>query len=154
MRIDESRTACKYTPGRQGRKIVDIVCHHWGVDGQRHDDVVDWFCNPAKGATTSAHFVVSAGRVHCIVSPADTAWHAGQRPQNRTSASSTANPAGSAGARQPREPTAQATSTVTPQERQTRWWWLSPVCVSYRAGEPAGSIRRSRPSAVSAARTL
>lgn len=82
MRIDESRTAVKYTPGRQGRKIVDLVIHHWGLDGQTHDGVVDWFCNPAKGAQTSAHFVVSAGRVHCIVSPTDTAWHAGDWGEN------------------------------------------------------------------------
>ena len=82
MRIDESRTAVKYTLGRQGRKVVDIVCHHWGLDGQTHDGVVDWFCNPAKGARTSAHFVVSAGRVHCIVSPSDTAWHAGDWDEN------------------------------------------------------------------------
>ena len=82
MRIDESRTAVKYTPGRQGRKIQDIVIHWWGADGQTHDGVVDWFCNPAKGAQTSAHFVVSAGRVHCIVSPADTAWHAGDWDEN------------------------------------------------------------------------
>lgn len=82
MRIDESRTAVNYTPGRQGRKVVDIVCHHWGLDGQTHDGVVDWFCNPAKGAQTSAHFVVSAGRVHCIVSPTDTAWHAGDWGEN------------------------------------------------------------------------
>ena len=82
MRIDESRTAVKYTPGRQGRKIQDIVIHWWGADGQTHDGVVDWFCNPAKGAQTSAHFVVSAGRVHCIVSPADTAWHAGDWGEN------------------------------------------------------------------------
>ena len=82
MQINETRTAVNYTPGRQGRKIVDIVVHHWGVDGQRHDDVVDWFCNPAKGAQTSAHFVVSGGRVHCIVSPTDTAWHAGDWDEN------------------------------------------------------------------------
>lgn len=82
MRIDESRTAVKYTPGRQGRKVVDLVIHHWGLDGQTHDGVVDWFCNPAKGAQTSAHFVVSAGRVHCIVSPTDTAWHAGDWNEN------------------------------------------------------------------------
>lgn len=82
MRIDESRTAVKYTPGRQGRKVKDIVIHHWGLDGQTHDGVVDWFCNPAKGAQTSAHFVVSGGRVHCIVSPTDTAWHAGNWDEN------------------------------------------------------------------------
>lgn len=85
MRIDESRTACKYTPGRQGARIDKILCHHWGVTGQKHEDVVDYFSNPAKGAQTSAHFVVSDGKVHCIVSPADTAWHAGDWNANTTS---------------------------------------------------------------------
>ena len=59
MRIDESRTAVKYTPGRQGRKIVDIVIHWWGADGQTHDGVVDWFCNPAKGAQTAYRAMAS-----------------------------------------------------------------------------------------------
>lgn len=84
MRIDESRTAVNYTPGRQGRKITAIAIHHWGALGQTHDGVVNWFCNPAQGAQTSAHFVVSGGRVHCIVSPADTAWHAGNWEANLT----------------------------------------------------------------------
>lgn len=84
VNIDESRTAVKYTPGRQGRKITAIAIHHWGAMGQSHDWVVDWFCNPAKGAQTSAHFVVSGGRVHCIVSPSDTAWHAGDWEANLT----------------------------------------------------------------------
>ena len=82
MLINESRTACKYTPGRSGTPIRAIAVHHWGSDGQTHEGVVDWFCNPAKGAQTSAHFVVSAGKVHCLVSPTDTAWHAGTWPGN------------------------------------------------------------------------
>lgn len=61
MHIDESRTAVKYTPGRQGQAIKAIAVHWWGAKGQSHDGVVDWFCNPAHGAQTSAHFVVSAG---------------------------------------------------------------------------------------------
>ena len=84
VNIDESRTAVNYTPGRQGRKITAIAIHHWGSLGQTHDGVVNWFCNPAQGAQTSAHFVVSGGRVHCIVSPADTAWHAGNWEANLT----------------------------------------------------------------------
>lgn len=85
VNINESRTACQFTPGRNGSAIDKIIIHHWGADGQNHDDVVDFFCNPAKGAQTSAHFVVSAGRVHCIVSPTDTAWHAGDWNANLTS---------------------------------------------------------------------
>lgn len=77
MIIDESRTAKGFTPGDQvpGRTIEEIFIHHWGEFGQTHDGVVDFFCN-GPGAT-SAHFVVSGGRVNCIVSPSDVAWHAG-----------------------------------------------------------------------------
>lgn len=77
--LDESRTATNYTDGSAaGRDIpTEIVIHHWGVDGQTHDGVVNWFCTPGNGCGTSAHFVASAGRVHCIVSTTDVAWHAG-----------------------------------------------------------------------------
>lgn len=77
--INESRTATNYTPGpAAGRgNPTEIVIHHWGVDGQTHDGVVNWFCTPGNGCGTSAHFVASAGRVHCIVSTEDVAWHAG-----------------------------------------------------------------------------
>ncbi len=34
---------------------------------------------------------------------------------------------GSDGVRQGASPTAQSTSAMTPQERQTTWWWLSPT---------------------------
>ena len=77
MNIDESRTAKGFTPGSQvpNRTIEQIFIHHWGERGQTHDGVVDFFCNGP--GSTSAHFVASAGRVNCIVSPADVAWHAG-----------------------------------------------------------------------------
>lgn len=57
-----------------------IVIHHWGADGQSHDGVVAHLINRAGG--TSAHYVVSAGRVTCLVDPLDTAWHAGVWPVN------------------------------------------------------------------------
>lgn len=74
--IDESRTARRFTPGPEaGRQApTEIDIHHWGIDGQSHDGVVNFFCNTAE---TSAHFVVSAGRIHCLVSTTDVAWHAG-----------------------------------------------------------------------------
>lgn len=78
--IDESQTAKGYTPAAsvaaafgQARTIDGIVIHHWGLTGQTHDGVVNFFVN-GPGAT-SAHFVVSAGRITCLVSPADAAWH-------------------------------------------------------------------------------
>jgi N-acetyl-anhydromuramyl-L-alanine amidase AmpD len=87
--INESQTAKGYTPaalvpaafGRK-RTIDGIVIHHWGVFGQRHDDVVKFFVS-GPGAT-SAHFVVSAGRIDCLVSPQDAAWHSGNAVGNAT----------------------------------------------------------------------
>lgn len=77
LNIDESHNAKGFTPGDQvpGREILELYIHHWGLFGQTHDGVVDFFEN-GPGAT-SAHFVVSGGRVTCLVSPADVAWHAG-----------------------------------------------------------------------------
>lgn len=82
MNIDESLTAKGYTAAAAapGRTIEHIVIHWWGAYGQNHDDVVRFFVS-GPGAT-SAHFVVSAGRVTCLVSPEDVAWHAGSWAEN------------------------------------------------------------------------
>lgn len=87
--INESLTAKGYTPAAsvpqvfgRARTIDGIVIHHWGVTGQSHDGVVNFFVN-GPGAT-SAHFVVSAGRIHCLVNPADAAWHSGNAVGNAT----------------------------------------------------------------------
>jgi hypothetical protein len=87
--INESQTAKGYTPaglvpaafGRK-RTIDGIVIHHWGSLGQKHDDVVKFFVSGP--GTTSAHFVVSAGRIDCLVSPLDAAWHSGNAAGNAT----------------------------------------------------------------------
>jgi N-acetylmuramoyl-L-alanine amidase len=88
-RLDEQYNAKNFTaqdqvalvPGWGGlpREILFITIHHWGDPswGQTYEGVVDWFCNPNSSVTTSAHYVVSAGEVACIVSPWDAAWHAG-----------------------------------------------------------------------------
>lgn len=90
LAIDESLTAKGYTPAAsvpavygQSRVIKSITIHHWGALGQTHDGVVNFFVN-GPGAT-SAHFVASAGRIHCLVNPADAAWHAGNATGNATS---------------------------------------------------------------------
>lgn len=87
--IDESQTAKGFTPAGlvpqvfgQARTIDGAVIHHWGNLGQTHDGVVDFFVNGA--GQTSAHFVVSAGRITCLVSPADAAWHSGNAVGNAT----------------------------------------------------------------------
>lgn len=75
------KDALQWTAGRQGNSIVEIVIHHWGARGQTFDSVMRWFCtNPA--CSTSAHYVVEAGKVACIVSPYDTAYHAGDWQRN------------------------------------------------------------------------
>jgi len=87
--INEAQTAKGYTPAAlvpaafgRPRTIDGIVIHHWGVTGQRHDDVVKFFVSGP--GTTSAHFVVSAGRIDCLVSPQDAAWHSGNAVGNAT----------------------------------------------------------------------
>lgn len=65
------------------RHIESITIHHWGAFGQTHDGVLDFFVN--RNRNTSAHFVVSAGRINCLVSPANAAWAAGNAYGNATS---------------------------------------------------------------------
>lgn len=88
--INESHTAKGFTPAAsvpaifgRARTIESITIHHWGVFGQRHDDVVRFF--ESGPGSTSAHFVVSAGRIDCLVSPQDAAWHTGTALGNATS---------------------------------------------------------------------
>ncbi len=71
------------TFGQGSRRIESITIHHWGVFGQTHDGVVNFFLN--QSFTTSAHFVVSDGRIDCLVSPANAAWAAGNAYGNTTS---------------------------------------------------------------------
>lgn len=75
--IDESLTAKGWTPAADApdRVIEFIGIHHWGNFGQTHDGVNNFFVN-GPGAT-SAHFVCSAGRVNCLVSPPDVSWAMG-----------------------------------------------------------------------------
>lgn len=87
--IDESLTAKGFTPANQvplvygqQRRILGITYHWWGSYGQTHDGVNNFFVNGP--GSTSAHFVVSAGRINCLVSPQDAAWHAGNALGNAT----------------------------------------------------------------------
>lgn len=68
---------------RRGARISSITIHHWGVKGQRFQNVVNYLCRP--GGNTSAHYVVEAGKVACIVAPGRRAWHAGNNVGNDTS---------------------------------------------------------------------
>lgn len=76
----------KFTsPNQNARntKIKSITIHHWGSRGQKFDNVVSWLCD--KRAGTSAHYVVEAGKVACIVDPDRRAWHAGNSRGNHES---------------------------------------------------------------------
>lgn len=70
------RQCWNYSQGREGLEPDRIVIHHWGADGQSHDGVVDFFTR-GPGSGTSAHYVVSAGRITQICHDYDTAYHAG-----------------------------------------------------------------------------
>jgi len=68
---------------RGGARISSITIHHWGVKGQKFQNVVNYLCRP--GGTSSAHYVVEDGRVACIVAPGRRAWHSGNNVGNDTS---------------------------------------------------------------------
>lgn len=57
-----------------------ITIHHWGAPGQTHDAVVAYLCR--TGGDTSAHEVISAGRVTQLVEHDRAAWHAGSTAGN------------------------------------------------------------------------
>lgn len=73
------------SPNQNARnsKVKSITIHHWGSRGQKFDNVVNWLCQ--KRAGTSAHYVVEAGKVACIVDPDRRAWHAGNSRGNHES---------------------------------------------------------------------
>ena len=74
----------KYYVGETNQNHPEYICiHHWGVDGQSFMGVVNWLCNPKAGS--SAHLVIEAGRVACIVSYPNVAWHTGVMEENTRS---------------------------------------------------------------------
>lgn len=73
--------AKKYTPASRGKGTIrGIIIHYWGIDGQKFDNVCNFFVNGSGG--TSAHYVVEAGKVACLVAPKNIAWHAGNWAYN------------------------------------------------------------------------
>ena len=65
-----------------GSKVTGITIHHWGSTGQSHDGVVAYLTRPR--GNTSAHYVVSDGRVTQLVDDGLAAWHAGSNKGNGT----------------------------------------------------------------------
>ena len=58
------------------REPLGFTIHHWGVDGQAHDNVVSYLVRYRPQNPTSAHDVISAGRVTHVVPHGKRAWHA------------------------------------------------------------------------------
>lgn len=62
-----------YTPGRNGRKILAIVCH---ITAGLMPGCLSWLRNPK--AQASAHYLVTKhGQIYQMVRDQDMAWHAG-----------------------------------------------------------------------------
>lgn len=57
-----------------------ITLHHWGSDGQDHDNVVDYLSR--NNGDTSAHEVISDGLVTVLVDDERAAWHSGSTEGN------------------------------------------------------------------------
>lgn len=66
-----------YSQGYESRDI--LIIHHWDAasNNPSYEGVINTLCNPSRNA--SAHYVATGTgrRVACLVSPDDTAWHAG-----------------------------------------------------------------------------
>lgn len=86
---ETNKDSKNFTPNRRAkavfgmpRTITGITIHHWGIDKQKHDNVVNFLCT--NTSNTSAHEVISAGRVTCIVNHLGVAHHAGSARGNCT----------------------------------------------------------------------
>lgn len=86
-----------FARGRGGRAVRFIVIHHWDDPAKNptFEGTVSWFKNP--NSWVSAHYVVEAGRVACMVNESDTAWHAGDGEVNLASIGIECNPRASQG---------------------------------------------------------
>lgn len=71
--VTDTKWCNNYDPGRPYGDPLGIIIHHWGMDGQSHDAVAAYLARP--DGNTSAHYVVSGGRVTQIVHDYDRAWH-------------------------------------------------------------------------------
>lgn len=102
--IDESMTSPNSTPGSlsqavfgRPRSMRRTTLHHW--DAPENRPTFDGTCRELmrSGSGKSIHFVVEAGRVACLVSPSDVAWHSGSAEGNATSIGIELNPRASEG---------------------------------------------------------
>ena len=73
-----------YPRGTRGQNAPEeIIIHHWGKDGSSFQGVIKGLCK--TNGEASAHYVVEAGKVACIVDCSDAAWHSGNKYHNQQS---------------------------------------------------------------------
>lgn len=98
-KTDRKTTRNQSSRGHYGHssKPTGITIHHWGSDGQNHDNVAHWLSGGGGNNGTSAHEVISAGRV-TILAPGDRAtWHSGSTAGNGSTIGLECRPEMSAG---------------------------------------------------------
>lgn len=71
--VTDTNWGPNYDPDRPYGDPLGMIIHHWGIDGQSHDRVVNYLTRP--DGNTSAHYVASGGRVTQLTHDYDRAWH-------------------------------------------------------------------------------
>ena len=96
--LDNIPSSNYYTPSecltwyKQPRKVLGVTIHWWNdpKNAGTHDGTADYLAR--KGGDTSAHYVVSPGRVTRLVDDKNAAWHAGSAVGNATTIGLECNP--------------------------------------------------------------
>lgn len=68
---------------RQVGELREIAIHHWGSDGQKYDNVVNWLVADGNGNNnSSAHEVIDGDRVGVLAGYDDGTWNSGTTDGN------------------------------------------------------------------------
>lgn len=69
--------------GNQSGELREIAIHHWGSDGQKYDNVVNWLVADGNGNNnSSAHEVISGDTVAVLAGYDDGTWNSGTTDGN------------------------------------------------------------------------
>lgn len=96
--LDSNPSSNYYSPAecltnyKQPRKVRGVTIHWWNDprNAGTHDGTANYLAR--KGGNTSAHYVVSPGRVTRLVDDKNAAWHAGNAVGNATTIGVECNP--------------------------------------------------------------